>query len=169
MSCSGCNKVARLPIVLDCNCTYCFLCLKDTIQSGGGGKCNVCQTDITLDIDNVSEDFRDTLENLVNTPVWLYCSNSMDGWWMYDIDISKSIENCYTSNLPTCSFTVGAQTYRVMYSTMLQTLVSIGNQSPKQRQIKRVVFTSNMIDQLNIKGISGIFFKTIEDQIGKFV
>jgi hypothetical protein len=150
------------------------LCLKEYTLNGNSTCFNQqCRQQINIDIANVSEDFRAVLLGLVGKSVWLYSSVSADGWWMYNPDTSNTIENCYGNGLPTCSFMIGAKTYRIHFNDGVQTLVypqgasQAGN--PKQRTIKRVTFTQSKVDQLNIKGIAGMYFKTIEDQIGKFV
>lgn len=172
MSCTKCNKAPQLPVTLDCGDVYCFLCLKEFI-SNGNTICfkTGCNHQTNLDINNVSKDFRATLLSFIGKNVWLYNSMSQDGWWMYNPDTSTTIENCYKNGLPTCSFLIGTKTYRIHFNNGMQTLVnlSIPSNNQKQRQVKRVVFTQSKIDQLNIKGIAGMYFKTIEDQIGKFV
>lgn len=171
MSCAKCNSPPQLPVVLECGDIYCFLCLKQKIQKTQETKCNNCQKLIDIEIDNISQDFRDTLANLVTKPVWMYSSKSQDGWWMYNIETLDAIERCYENDLPMCSFMIADKTYKIMFDTNIQSLVSLsdGSGQPKQRIVKRVLFSEQMIDQINIKGIAGLFFKTIEDEIGKFV
>lgn len=174
MTCVICNHPPQLTITLDCNDIYCFLCLKEHIiknTSTQNSSCKACQSSIDIDIEHLSKDFRNTLQNMCGNPVWLYRSNSQDGWWIYNIHTSETIENCHSNNLPTCSFFIGTKTYRVSFISNLQILVDPLNASeqPKQRNVKRVIFDQNSINELNIKGIAGLFFKTIEDEIGKFV
>jgi hypothetical protein len=54
----------------------------------------------------------------------------------------------------------------------MQTLVSpppVDHNKPQRRRVKQVQFTNDKIEELNIKGISGVFFAKIEDEIGKFM
>ena len=180
MSCIKCNKPPQLPVTLDCNDVYCFLCLKEHTSNSNTDCCNQqCNQQINIDITNISKDFRTTLLAMIGKSVWLYSSLSNDGWWMYNPDTSNVIENCFGNQLPTCSFLIGAKTYRIQFDnsgnhthTHTQTLISLAtanNGNPKQRIVKRVTFTQSKIDQMNIKGIAGMYFKTIQDQIGKFV
>ena len=173
MNCTKCNKPVQLPVTLDCNDVYCYLCLKEWCANGGNGTCfnQQCKQPITIDINNVSDDFRATLLGMVGKSVWLYNSVSNDGWWMYNPDTSNTIENCYNNHLPTCSFMIGTKTYRISFNDNVQALVNVNNSNAqqKQRSVKRVTFTQSKIDELNIKGISGMYFKTIVEQIGKFV
>ena len=94
---------------------------------------------------------------------------SSDGWWMYNLSTSDQLERCFGMGLPTCLVQIGSHTYNVNYSSMLQTYVPITPNDIKQRSVKRVIFDSSVIDTMNIKGISGMYFKTIEAEIGKFV
>lgn len=172
-NCSVCNKPPQLSVISDCGtgCVYCFLCLKDYIKNTIGSPMCVCGQPMSIDVDNVSEDFRTTLRGLQGNPVWMYSSNSGDGWWMYNLKTSEQLERCFSGGLPTCSFQIGSKTYNANFSTGMQTLITAhpsGNDI-KQRPMQRVLFDNDIIDQKNIKGIAGIFFKTIEDEIGKFV
>lgn len=174
MTCVLCNKASQLPLTLKCNDVYCFLCLKDYCSKASPNPVCVkpgCGQPIDVDLDHVSKDFRTLLSSLQNKNVWLYSSASNDGWWMYNPDTVTTIENCYNSNLPTCSFLIGSKTYRISFRDSLQSLVTgnVNNATQKQRPVKRVTFTKDMVEQINIKGIAGMYFKTIEDEIGKFV
>lgn len=164
--CAQCNNPPQLSVMSDCGtgCVYCFLCLKDYIGSANG-VCK-CGLPITIDIDHVSKDFKTQLETLNGKPVWLYSSASSDGWWMYNLSTSDQLEYCFNGGLPTCSFHIGKKTYNANFTSNTQTLVTGGS---TQRPMKRAMFTADIIDQLNIKGIAGVYFKTIENQIGKFV
>ena len=177
MSCVKCIKPPQSPYTLDCDDVYCFLCLKDQITNGD----NVCarqgcQQLINVDLTNVSEDFRSTLLGLIGKSVWLYSSISSDGWWLFNPHTINTIEQCYTSGVPTCSFMIGTKTYNINFVNGVQNLVTValpggggGGGNVKQRSVKRITFTQSKVDEINIKGIAGMYFKTIEDQIGKFV
>lgn len=171
-NCAKCNNPPQLPVTLGCGDMYCFLCLKEFMSNGNTGCFKAgCQQQINIDIANVSEDFKLTLLSMIGKNVWLYSSMSKDGWWMYNPNMSKTIETCFGNGLPTCSFLIGTKTYRIQFSNNIQTSINVvaGANDQTQRQVKRVSFTQSKIDQLNIKGIAGMYFKTIEDQIGKFV
>jgi hypothetical protein len=171
-NCKKCNNPPQLSVVLDCGCVFCFLCLKDyiSIQSTQSTQilC-ICGQPLSIDIDHVSEDFRTTLNGLQGKPVWLYSSLSGDGWWMYNIETSDQLERCYSGGLPTCSFQIGSKTYSANFQGAVQSLISSNPANAKQREIHRVDFDNSIIEQINIKGIAGVYFKTIEDEIGKFV
>jgi WWE domain len=172
MNCVKCNKPPQLPVTLTCNDVYCFLCLKEYMGNNNSTCYNQqCKQPITIDINHISEDFKTVLSGLNGKNVWMYNSVSNDGWWIYNPETSNNIEQCYSNGLPTVSFLIGTKTYRILFSSGVQTLISVNptNGNGKQRTVKRVTFTQTHIDQLNIKGVAGIYFKTIEDQIGKFV
>jgi len=174
MNCIKCNNPPQLPVKLTCNDVYCFLCLKYQMAAGNGNNTCLnqqCKQPITMDINHISEDFKTVLLGLIGKSVWLYNSVSNDGWWMYNPDTSKMIEQCYMNGLPTVSFLIGPYTYRIHFNDGVQTLVTLNGDggNTKQRTVKRITFTQQQIDKLNIKGISGMYFKTIEDEIGKFV
>lgn len=171
MSCAKCKRDPQLPVTLDCNDNYCYMCLKEMI-SLSMINCVGCQMPLNIDINNISKDFQQVLSDLVGKHVWLYRSVSGDGYWMFDPKITSSIDTSYKSGVPGCNYLLGSKIYRIrfgneegeqLYST------SPNDPSPKRRYVKRVQFDKDEIKRLNIKGISGIFFQKIEDEIGKFI
>ncbi len=178
MSCIRCNKDPQLSVVIQgCGDAYCYLCLKDWVSTqnpANGGLVCICTQPLPqgLDIQHISRDFRKTLTDLNGKNVWLYSSNTGDGWWMYNIGTSNIIESSHSSGLPTCSFLIGSKTYRIEFNSLIQTLVSpapADPSKPQRRRVMQVKFTNDKIKELNIKGISGVFFEKIENEIGKFL
>lgn len=160
-------------MILPCKDIACFLCVKDKQLNGGVTTgCVKCGTPMNVDIDNVSQDLTNLINNLVGNSVWLYKSKSGDGHWMFDPKTTKIIEKAYLSKIPGCSYMIGMKTYSIVFKDdkgEQQYYSGPNDKNPKRREVVRVKFTKEEIKNWNIKGISGVFFKTIEEEIGKFV
>lgn len=167
--CSICLNHYDIPVVLDCNHTFCFLCIKEVNLHGM--TCPLCRNNITIDLGNVFKDLRDKLQALVGKDVWLYASVSGDGWWMYNLEMNQNIENAYQQsqnannahNAFTCQIRVAARTYDIDFTQQKQHFQN------KERRIQRVTFDMDKIKEINIKGMAGVFFQKIQEQIGKFI
>jgi len=169
-TCVKCEKEAQLAVTVDCGDTYCFLCLKGQLLTLDK-KCKSCSSDIKMDINNISRDFHSVLTNLYGKHVWLYGSNSGDGWWMFDPKTTDLIETQYREGRPMCSYVIGPTTYHLSFGNDEgdQSSESVTSTTGKHRKVRRVILDKAMVKSINIKGISGVFFKKIEDEIGKFM
>lgn len=168
-----CTNDPQFPITLACDDVYCFLCLKDhVLKSGETFDCVTCKKSVTVDLNHVSRDLRNLISNLKGEFVWLYRSVSGDGYWMFDPNTTTKIDNFYKSKLPLCTYRIGSKMYKMKFGNEEgeQIYESMPNDpNPKRRYVKRIVCDENELKRLNVKGISGIFFKKIEQEIGKFV
>lgn len=189
--CAKCGQDPLLVVDLNCGDIYCFLCLKSiwifNVMNSNIIKCLKCNMDSKVDIEHISRDFRTVLSGLAGKYVWLYISKSNDGWWMFDPKTSKNIETTYVQGIPQCSYNIGDTNYIVKFgadegeqmlnlnSTNLNSFnlnsfnLNSNNPIVKYRKVKRVIFDKTSIKTMNIKGISGIFFEKIENEIGKFL
>jgi|SaaInlStandDraft_4_1057021.scaffolds.fasta_scaffold11884_3 hypothetical protein len=92
--CNICDKNDSMSVTLDCNHTFCFLCLKTNIKKQS--ECPSCKKKININLQNTTiNDINYSLK--ITNNIWLYCSIYQNDWWMYDSNVSNSIETSYKS------------------------------------------------------------------------
>ena len=89
--CGICNELSTFPIKLQCNHTYCYLCIK-TFKLDGNLLCPSCgeffDVNFNLFLDDIDAQYHSQDTYLVR---WLYSSNYKDHWWCYDNKTSDLI------------------------------------------------------------------------------
>lgn len=91
--CILCNNNVSLPYNLNCDHTFCYLCIK-TYYLSNNKKCPTCNTDI---LDNLSSiQYNNILEEVNNrSTFWLYSSNHPNFWYAYDKKSNDAINTLY--------------------------------------------------------------------------
>ena len=157
LECSICLQSLELKWTLPCGHSFCYLCLKGSIEADNEG-CPICRGIIPDDVYeqakmNDSSDLE--LEN-VNYR-WLY-SGRNNGWWAYTNSHNRIIEAAYQefqedSNSSSVSINICGREYAVNFSTMKQ-MSPYGD----QRNIKRLYLQEDLegFDEKSLKGIAGI-------------
>ena len=87
-TCDHCQTEALVPIELNCNHNYCFLCLFYNYDTDSN--CPTCHEDGDL--------FE--MNKIINTDtnkyyIWLYSSNYGNTWWCYQKQICEKVEKIY--------------------------------------------------------------------------
>ena len=99
--CVVCMQPYDLPVMLDCGHVFCYICLKTANKSKD--ECPLCRAIITIDINRVVQrDLESKVSGMVGSPVWLYESNSKDGWWIYGVRSCTPLEDAYTLTFKVC-------------------------------------------------------------------
>ncbi|MDB4769371.1 hypothetical protein OAG24_00250 [bacterium] len=91
--CSICLQELNLPVKLDCGHKFCFMCLKQNIESprSNSNQCPLCRD--TFD-ENILDTF-ETNDNVENKNTrWMYSGRS-DGWWYFSDQLCNEIEEKY--------------------------------------------------------------------------
>jgi E3 ubiquitin-protein ligase RNF146 len=95
LECSICLDTPELKWTLPCKHSFCYLCIKGTIESTGN-TCPLCRGFIPLDVyENAKmKDMGGSMdiENIDNR--WLY-SGRNNGWWVYSDSHNHIIEDAY--------------------------------------------------------------------------
>ena len=153
--CSICLESYKLPYKLPCGHEYCYLCIKQSIESYIT-TCPLCRTDIPS---YVSENAQ-LIDNNSNKThgKWMY-SGRNGGWWYYDPSTDKTIEDAYQiykakGGKSTLKVMILGNEYIIDFCEMKQIRVN----HSAVRIIKRAENTNE--DDL-IKGFAGLGFKTL--------
>lgn len=146
--CSICLDSPNLPFTLECNHTFCYLCIKRAYISSNK-LCPLCRHPIPREIYEHAK-LQKELHHSNNTIKWLY-KGRQSGWWEYDNITSELIEDAYNSNKQLILVNILGSPYIIDLRKWKQILTI----TPfTERQIKRVD-TSNELAK-NIKGIAGL-------------
>jgi len=153
--CCICFSPMKLPYTLDCNHTFCYLCIKQSLFSGNKG-CPLCRKKIS---DNLVENAVSSLQvsslQEINSS-WLYISRSGDGWWYYDEETSDYIENKWIEyqknreNDGIIEINILGMKCTVDFDLMIQK--SVNNHKVHARKIIR----KDKVNPDKIKGIAGV-------------
>lgn len=145
---------------LPCSHSFCYFCLKSSMHFNK--QCPLCRADIPIEFQEqykkiISEN---ELEN-ITTSKWMY-SGRTGGWWFYEEDRAKILEESYQKYLKNVNenrinLQISGSEYIICFNTMKQ----ISSLYPKcTRNIRR-----NEKHKLqDSKGISGIRYVT-EDKL----
>ncbi|ARF09686.1 hypothetical protein Indivirus_2_65 [Indivirus ILV1] len=82
--CQSCHSTSLVPLKLECDHVYCFLCL---FYNYNGNTC--CQTNDPFEVSNLANTDNDRYY------IWLYSSNYGNTWWCYKKEICEQIESIY--------------------------------------------------------------------------
>lgn len=155
--CSVCWGEYTLKYELSCKHKFCYLCLKQAAVSANM-KCPYCQADIPESVLEEAQISEEDYKN-VATHKWMY-SGRNDGWWYYDPNSSKIIEEAYSKYTDvkevdsadevntSIELNILGRTYTINFERMEQT------HGINTRKIKRVGNGINIPS--TIKGIAGL-------------
>lgn len=160
-SCSVCLEEKHTPIVLPCDHSFCYLCIKSTLKFGNN-KCPQCRCRIP---DNFIEKAVAPVSSSTfdeGGSKWMYSSRNNNGWWFYENSHNLEIDTAYRKALesqPTVftPFVINiiSSNYTIDFNCNTQTNTTNG----AVRNIKRV-------DGANLhesKGVAGV--KYCEDSL----
>lgn len=98
VECSICCTPLKTPITLPCNHTFCYLCIKTTLQTTGNYACPLCRSSVPRDtLENASTIISD-LEVRTENYAWMY-EGRKGGWWFYEAEHNAQIEETYQKYL----------------------------------------------------------------------
>lgn len=160
--CCICLDRIKLPYKLDCNHTYCFLCLKTLYIKSNNDVCPLCRKPISTKIfeDSLSQKTETNCSSSSEVNIkWIY-SGRNSGWWYYDFQTNELIEQNYQKYMknsdeisPRFEIYLFYNKYTIDFSNMVQ----ISSNNSYKRNIKRIedkeVEDKNIYD---IKGIAGL-------------
>lgn len=137
--CMVCRERTNNYIKLDCDHTFCYMCIKQILHSKTvAKKCPYCRGDIDSQL--LEEAFgRITIER--NS--WAY-SGRNDGWWAYDALTNRRISDAYIQGEDKVDITICGEPYTISFLTMEQ----IGKTTTRKiKQIKK---------KDKVKGVAGL-------------
>ncbi len=157
--CSICLQPKELKWALPCGHSFCYLCLKGSIEANSSG-CPMCRGSIPNDVYENAK-MKDmgswTLEMEDVDHRWLY-SGRTNGWWAYSDTHNRIIEAAYQEFLRDVSSNSGSiniygKVYVINFPNMSQV-------SPHGdwRNVKRLATDEDLedFDEKSLKGIAGI-------------
>ena len=162
VECSICMETPELKWTLPCNHSFCYLCLKGSIETNNSG-CPMCRGPIPNDVyENAKMKDAPPIEMEDVDYRWLY-SGRNNGWWAYTDSHNRIIEAAFKSFLQedllgggggdTVCVTIYGKVYTINFTDMKQT-------SPHGdwRNIKRLASDEDLegFDEKSLKGIAGI-------------
>lgn len=162
--CSICLQNYQLPVKLECNHIFCFLCIKGANEKNEK-RCALCRQAIRNEYfskpnllnQNLLEDLLNKREEAEEAYVWYY--EGKNGWWRYDEQTNREIElkyNQFAEDKNLFKLVICGKLYFIDLENNLQ--IRVDNIHLK-RKIKR--------DKLNIdklKGIAGIKLHNNNDE-----
>ena len=155
--CSICFQTKELKWTLSCGHSFCYLCLKGSIESNDAG-CPICRADIPSDIyENAKMADMDTEIPMEDVNYrWLY-SGRNTGWWAYTDSHNRIIEDAYNSFLQDSTSTADINIYGKIYTINFSHMTQ---KSPHGdwRNVKRLGSVEDLdnFDEKSLKGIAGI-------------
>lgn len=176
-SCLLCNSNPRVKIVLECDHTYCFLCIKT--YSLMDDKCPECNK--RFNIESYHPIINDlNISDQIDTNIdyiWVYESNHPNKWWCYDKVTNTKIEEIYNDHLLKQQqiintdqnsiqneFKIGHLKYELEFNNAgVIKQVNLLDKT-KKRNVKRITLNNinniiiDMIQNHNIIGVCGIKF-----------
>nr|XP_027203835.1 E3 ubiquitin-protein ligase rnf146-like [Dermatophagoides pteronyssinus] len=145
--CPVCRNKPSHPIKLPCNHIFCFLCAKGSILHNQ--KCPLCRQHISLSFLNnpqlVQTESISENTHLDNDYHWFY--EGHNGWWLYDEQTSKEIENAFQQKELFIEVLIAGYIYIIDLEQMVQYRKGMPN---KLRKIQRAKTDTN------VKGIAGL-------------
>lgn len=163
--CSIClNDPPINAIKLNCKHIFCFLCVKGAAENNN--RCPICRSEIT-------QDFWFNQHQIIGATriptatqdgkYWFY--EAYDGWWMYDPETAKEIEQAYQMGNTKHEQLIAGFIYCIDYEKMVQRRRDGYSRS---RKIRRATLNLE-----NIKGVAGIknndllsTIKLLKDSVG---
>ena len=135
--CPICYEEKYLEFSSVCGHSFCYLCLKQALIVNN--KCPMCRTELSRDLIEEAEGCEDIKGK------WMY-SGRNNGWWYYDKESDKIIEDHYQRQDQLFSVEIMGKNYSIDLDNMTQT-------APNNfvRQIKRKCDEEDIV-----KGIAGL-------------
>lgn len=140
--CIICHDEFNLPVTLDCNHKYCFLCIKSWKEQNDS--CPMCRKEI-MNLENIEIG----VKKEENKFQWLYSGRS-GKWWEYDPVNNQIIEENHQKGKDECEILTGRFEYKIDFTNMTQ------ERNGRVRNIKRIIS-----EQEDVKGVAGIVYKKI--------
>lgn len=182
--CGICLEIVNLPVkVPSCSHIFCFLCLKEVINSLGK-TCPLCRAFFTEEPEDLSLD-RSVFDEVVASQKrrvksivvkekvqWQYAGRNV-GWWDYDPISNQSIEEAYqesgwagheseseseSSRDDEFVLPIGASDYTINFRSMEQ---APSQNLTRKRSIRRVIIGTQ--DNHVTKGVAGLDKKHLGD------
>lgn len=117
-TCGICLAPPRNAIELPCSHTFCFLCVKGTLETTG--KCALCRWEIPLSFNFIEHDILGNvhLPKSSDGNYWFY--KGYQGWWLYDGDTTTELENAWNRGDETFKKVIAGSTYIIDFRDMTQ-------------------------------------------------
>ncbi len=163
--CSICLQPKELKWALPCNHSFCYLCLKGSIEANSSG-CPICRGPIPNDVYEKAKMKDMGAPEIEMEDVdyrWLY-SGRNSGWWAYSDSHNRIIEAAFKSFLQedllgggddtgSVNINIYGKNYTVNFTAMTQT-----SSHGDWRNIKRLASEEDLegFDEKLLKGIAGI-------------
>lgn len=164
--CPICLDNLDFPFTLDCNHSFCYLCIKNQIlYSNKNNTCPLCRTELTnndiykiFDFKKIKENYKIKSESYKTSDIiWGYSNKDNSAIWQYSFENSHDIEQAWQYYLKSDHknlfiLNIACVDYIIDFISMIQ----INLKTDKIRNISRIDKTKN--NNLKIIGISGIPF-----------
>lgn len=151
--CAICFEQCKFPVQLPCSHVFCFLCIKGSTFNISF-RCALCRQDVPHDYFDHPKFLKTlTLEQIKslkshNEYKWYY--EGSDGWWMYDDNVSQSLEKEFKSHNVSTEILTAGTVYIIDFKQMIQYRK---NEPGKLRKVRREM-PSRIKNQT--KGIAGV-------------
>ncbi len=147
--CGVCLDVCKLPYTLECNHTFCYMCIKYSL-SACNECCPLCRAIIPEEIMNKAIFTEESTSDVIRNIVWQYQSKRPGQWWYYSQELNDELENDWKSGNDVSELTIFGKIYEIDFGTMIQ--MSPDGNIRKIRRLDGAYLTG-------AKGISGLIFK----------
>ncbi|KAL1283092.1 E3 ubiquitin-protein ligase [Trichinella pseudospiralis] len=155
------EDVPLYPVVLPCQHSYCFLCLKGTALTNGF-LCPLCRRQFSADyflkpklLHNLHSHNEDDLSHLSGQSEWSWFYEGRNGWWRYDERSNEFIELAYQQNRQSVEIVIAGNCYVIDFVKLQQSQKS---RPYRKRKIKRDYACSTS------KGIAGLLLPIDAEQ-----
>ncbi|KRX80651.1 E3 ubiquitin-protein ligase [Trichinella sp. T6] len=159
------EDVPLYPVVLPCQHSYCFLCIKGTALNNGF-LCPLCRRQFSADYflkPKLLQDLaakqnsnnRGDLSQLSVQSEWSWFYEGRNGWWRYDERSNEFIEFAYQQNRQSVEIVIAGKCYIIDFMKLQQ---SQKNSPHRKRKIKRDNTSATS------KGIAGLLLPIDAEQ-----